>query len=345
MNSRVRSGADPTEAVLSESALSVHGVSDYVVNVATGCRHGCAFCYVPSTPPVRARREMISENLDVAAPREDWGQFVLYREDLADRLDAHLDRKRTWRETELGRGIVGVSFSTDPYMDDRAASIATDVVRVLTEHESHVRVQTRNPARALRDIDVFLEAGDYVTIGTSIPSFDEAAVRALEPRAPSPESRMDAIESFADAGVQVYLMASPTYPTMDEDALRSLLQRFVAVDPAVVFHEPFNARSARMQATIDAASTLDDPAVADAFRGLTDDSTWIEYAVRHSRLVQALGEDLDLPIHICPHYQLTRATSGRVRTYFEAWRDRQPAEPFAGRPDPVSPPPEPPADE
>lgn len=200
------------------------------------------------------------------------------------------------------------------------------------------------PARALRDIDVFRDAGDNVTVGTSIPSFDEAAIRALEPRAPTPESRMDAMESFADAGVHVYLMASPTYPMMDEVALRALLQRFAAVDPAVVFHEPFNARSARMRATIEAASSLDDPSVADAFRGLTDDSTWTEYAVRHSRVVQAIGDELDLPVHICPHWQLTRATSGRVREWFEAWRGRQPPEAFAGRPRPDGPPPEPPAD-
>ena len=51
MTDHDHSATDPTKALLSESALSDHGVCDYVVNVATGCRHGCAFCYVPSTPP------------------------------------------------------------------------------------------------------------------------------------------------------------------------------------------------------------------------------------------------------------------------------------------------------
>lgn len=85
---------------------------------------------------------MIREAAGVDSPQDDWGQYVLYRDGLADRLGAHLDRKRTWCETSLGRGIVGVSFSTDPYMDDRAAGIATDVVRELSAREKYVRVQT-----------------------------------------------------------------------------------------------------------------------------------------------------------------------------------------------------------
>jgi DNA repair photolyase len=342
MSPTVRTGDDPTEAVLSESALSVHGVCDYVVNVATGCRHGCAFCYVPSTPPVRARQDMIRDRVGVDAPREDWGDYVLYRDDLPARLDAHLDRKRTWTDTDRGRGIVGVSFSTDPYMDDRAAAIATEVVRVLADHQKHVRVLTRNPTRALRDLDVFRDAGEYVTIGTSIPSLDAESVRALEPRAPDPASRLDALQSFADAGVQVYALASPTYPDLDEAGLRALLERIAAVDPAVVFHEPFNARSARVEATLEAVRDLGSQPLASAFERLTDTDAWIEYALDHSRQVQAIAADLDLPIHLCPHWHLVQATDGETEAWFRAWRERRPPEPFAGGSPPETPPPAPP---
>ena len=345
MTSSVRTGDDPTEAVLSESALSVHGACDYVVNVATGCRHGCAFCYVPSTPPVRARQDMIREGTGTDAPREDWGDYVLYRDDLPARLDAHLDRKRTWTETDRGRGIVGVSFSTDPYMDDRAAAIATGVVRVLADHQKHVRVLTRNPTRALRDLDVFRDAGEYVTIGTSIPSVDAETVRALEPRAPDPASRLDALQSFADAGVQVYALASPSYPDLDEAGLRALLERIAIVDPAVVFHEPFNARSARMEATLEAARDRGTPSLASAFERLTDADGWIEYALGHSRKVQAIAADLDLPVHLCPHWHLVQATDGETEAWFRAWRNRRPPEPFAGGSPPDTSPPAPPGPE
>jgi DNA repair photolyase len=340
----VRAGDDPTAAVLSESALSVHGVCDYVVNVATGCRHGCTFCYVPSTPPIRARKEMVRDHAGVESPGDEWGGYVLYRDDLADRLDAHLDRKRTWHETDRGRGIVGLSFSTDPYMDDRAAAIATDVVRVLAEHGKHVRVLTRNPSRALRDLEVFRNAGEYVTIGTSIPSLDPDAVRALEPRAPTPSSRLRALQSFADAGVQVYVSASPSYPHQDEAGLRRLLERLATVDPEVVFHEPFNARSARMATTRAAARDRGPAELATALDRLTDTAAWIEYAVRHSRQVQAIAEEVGLPVHLCPHHQLVQAADGEVEAWFRSWRERSPPERFAGGSLPDGPQPAPPTE-
>lgn len=343
MNGPVSTAPDPTAAVLSESALSVHGVCDYVVNVATGCRHGCAFCYVPSTPPVRARVDMISATAGVDSPRGDWGEYVLYRDGLADRLDAHLDRKRTWRATEPGGGIVGVSFGTDPYMDDRAAAIATDVVRVLAEHDRYVRVVTRNPVRAVADLETFEEAGEYVTVGTSIPSLDAEAVGALEPFAPPPERRLEALQTVADAGVRVFVLASPTYPDQREPGLRALLERIATLDPDVVFHEPFNVRSARMQATIRATRDGGCDELAATFERLRDTDTWVENAFAQSRAVLEIGTDLDLAVHLCPHWQLTRAADGEVGAWFDAWRDRQPPEDFAGRARPDSPPPEPPS--
>ena len=106
----VRTAEDPTKAVLSESGLNSKHLCDYVVNVATGCRHGCKFCYVPSTPNIRTRPDMLKEEVDVDNGQKEWGNYVLYRDGLGDRLDEHIARKRTWRETRRGQGVVGISF-------------------------------------------------------------------------------------------------------------------------------------------------------------------------------------------------------------------------------------------
>src|SRR6056297_1092448 len=98
MPSETRTAEDPTKAVLSESALHKKALCDYVINVATGCRHGCRFCYVPSTPNIRTRPDMLNDAADVEDPQREWGDYVLYRDDLPERLDDHLNRKRTWTE-------------------------------------------------------------------------------------------------------------------------------------------------------------------------------------------------------------------------------------------------------
>jgi DNA repair photolyase len=329
----VTTGEDPTEAVLSESALSEKSLCDYVINVATGCRHGCRFCYVSATPQIRTRPDMLAEEAGVEDPQREWGSYVLYRDDLPERLDGILERKRTWKETPKGRGVVGLSFATDCYMDGRAGQITREAVATLADHDRNARVLTRNPILALQDLPTFREAGEHVTIGSSISALDTAQVGAIEPRAPAPEHRLRGLREFAEAGVQTFVSMSPTYPTQDKADLRALLETIAPVEPAVVFHEPINPRGANFAMTVEAASEADEDELADALDALRDREAWAEYAVQHLRWVHELGADLDLPVHLWPDKQLLRsdAVSERERAWLEAWRERESPEAFAGR--------------
>lgn len=327
----VRTGEDPTKAVLSESSLNSKHLCDYVANVATGCRHGCKFCYVPSTPAVRTRPEMLNEEVGVDDAQREWGEYVLYRDELADRLDAHLSRKQKWKRTENGRGVVGISFSTDCYMDGRAGKITRDVVKTLSDHKRYARVLTRNPILALQDIDVFRNASEYVTIGSSIPCMDAAKVRAIEPRAPAPEHRLKGLKEFNEQGVQTYVSMSPTYPTQDRADLRNHLKRISGCDPAVAFHEPINPRGANFEMTVEAARDAGELELASELELLRDRDRWVEYACNHLRWVQELGEELDLPIHLWPDKQLVKHAPEDEAEWLRRWRRRQSPEEFAGR--------------
>lgn len=327
----VRTGKDPTKAVLSESSLNSKHLCDYVVNVATGCRHGCKFCYVPSTPNIRARPDMLEDEIDVENGQKEWGNYVLYREGLGKRLDDHLDRKRSWRKTERGRGVVGVSFSTDCYMDGRTGEITRNVVDALTSHEKYTRVLTRNPILALQDLDVFKSADEHVTIGSSIPSMNTEQVRAIEPRAPAPQHRLRGLKKFSEHGVQTYVSMSPTYPTQDRADLRRQLQRVAECDPEVVFHEPINPRGGNFEMTVQAARDAGEDELADALNALRDRDQWVEYATNHLRWVQEIGQELDLPVHLWPDKQLIKHVSDEEALWLQSWRDRQSPEEFAER--------------
>lgn len=327
----VRTGEDPTKAILSDSGLNSKHLCDYVVNVATGCRHGCKFCYVPSTPNIRTRPEMLEEEVDVEDGQREWGNYVLYRDGLGERLDNHLDRKRTWNRSEKGCGIVGISFSTDCYMDGRAGKITRNVVKALADHEKYARVLTRNPNLALQDSDVFQEAGEYVTIGSSIPCMKAEQVRAIEPRAPSPEHRLRGLKEFNDLGVQTYVSMSPTYPTQTKEDIREQLERIAECDPAVVFHEPINPRGANFDMTVQAAREAGEETLARELNDLRDQDYWVNYAISHFKWVQEIGEELDLPIHLWPDKELVKLASPVEAEWLQSWRDRQSPEEFGGR--------------
>lgn len=336
----VTTAPDPTKAVLSESGLHSKHLCDYVVNVATGCRHGCKFCYVPSTPNIRTRPDMLQDEAGVEDPQKEWGDYVLYRNGLGERLDSHLDRKRSWKRTEKGCGIVGISFSTDPYMDGQAGKITREVVDALVSHRKYARVLTRNPVLALQDVDVFQQhSGEYTTIGSSIPSMKSEEVKAIEPRAPAPEHRLDGLKEFDRMGVQTFVSMSPTYPTQDRQDLKDQLSRLAECNPAVIFHEPINPRGANFEMTVEAATEADQHDLARRLEDLRDRDVWARYAIQHFRWVQEIGEELSLPVHLWPDKELIDIAPQPQADWLESWRERQSPEEFAERKVPDGPPP------
>ncbi|MDB9302031.1 radical SAM protein [Halorubrum ezzemoulense] len=312
---------DPTKAVLSTSALHHKNLCNYVINVATGCTHGCKFCYVPSTPNIKTRGDMLDEQVGVQDGQKEWGSYLLYRDDLPERLAQKLDRKRTWDSTPDGRGVVMISSGTDCYQDRRAAQITRGCVIELVKHEKPVRILTRSPA-VVRDIDVFKAANGLVTVGSSIPCLDDEKVRSIEPGAPAPSARLDALEEISSAGVPVYVSMSPTYPTQDRDDLRELLTKFKErLDPDVVFHEPINPRGGNFQMTVDAAREAGQDELADELDKLRDRDHWVEYSKKQLTAVRDIGDDLDLPIHLWPDKEFVKH-AGEDAEFFRQEREK-----------------------
>ena len=312
---------DPTKAVLSSSALHHKNLCNYVINVATGCTHGCKFCYVPSTPNIKTRGEMLEEQVGVESGQKEWGNYLLYRDDLPERLHQKLDRKRTWDQTEDGRGVVMISSGTDCYQDRRAAQITRGCVIELVRHGKPVRILTRSPAVA-RDIDVFKAANGLVTVGSSIPCLDDEMVRSIEPGAPAPTARLNALEEISNAGVPVYVSMSPTYPTQDRDDLRYLLKTFKdRLDPDVVFHEPINPRGGNFEMTVQAARDAGQEDLAEELDKLRDRDRWVEYSKNQLTAVEELGEELDVPVHLWPDKEFIKH-AGDQEEHFRREREK-----------------------
>ncbi|MDB2239886.1 SPL family radical SAM protein [Halorubrum ezzemoulense] len=312
---------DPTKAVLSNSSLHHKNLCNYVINVATGCTHGCKFCYVPSTPNIKMRGDMLKDQAGVVDGQKEWGSYLLYRDDLPERLAQKLDRKRTWDSTPDGRGVVMISSGTDCYQDRRAAQITRGCVIELVKHEKPVRILTRSPA-VVRDIDVFKAANGLVTVGSSIPCLDDEKVRSIEPGAPAPSARLDALEEISNAGVPVYVSMSPTYPTQDREDLRELLTKFKErLDPDVVFHEPINPRGGNFQMTVEAAREAGQEELADELDKLRDRDHWVEYSKKQLTAVRDIGDDLDLPIHLWPDKEFIKH-AGDDAEFFRQEREK-----------------------
>lgn len=78
---------------LQKSNLNKKGLCDYVINIASGCLHGCTFCYVPSTPAIRTRQSQLKEK-GVDNPQMDWGKYLFIREEIPEKLKKVLKGKK-----------------------------------------------------------------------------------------------------------------------------------------------------------------------------------------------------------------------------------------------------------
>jgi len=95
---------------------------------------------------------MLKEHADVDNPQLEWGNYVLYRDEIPKKLGGIVERKQRWNKSDKGCGVVGISFATDCYMDGRAGEITREVVRILSDNKRYARVLTRNPILAPQDL-------------------------------------------------------------------------------------------------------------------------------------------------------------------------------------------------
>lgn len=321
----LQQGTSPSDTGISDSKLTKKALCDYVVNVVEGCRHGCTFCYVPSMPSIWADPGDKFAEAGIEQPAADWGDYALYREKVVQNVADDLHRStRGWESTNRGQGVVGISFSTDCYMDPKAGELTLGVVKALVGHDRSARLLTRNPvlAEAMHG-DVYRALPDEsVTIGASIPSLDEDEVAAIETDAPPIEQRFRGLEALDE--VPTFVSMSPTYPTQDREDLRTLLETIHdRVAPEVVFHEPINPRSGNFEKCIAAAREAGQTTLANELERITNESEWRLYALRQLRDVQELADEIGQPVHLWPDDDLLEnAPTEEQKEWCRAWRHR-----------------------
>lgn len=231
-------GTESIGKPLQKSALSKKGLCDYVINVASGCLHGCTFCYVPSTPVIRVRQDHFKEQ-GIDDPQMEWGKYLFIRKEIPDKLESQLCRKRTWLESPAGRGVVLLCSGTDPYQNTETAKITRKVIEILLKYDKKVRILTRSPL-FLKDIDLLIHPN--VSVGMSIPFMMDDLSRQIEPHSPLPSVRYKALLEASMRGCRVYVAVAPTPPMMGFKEFLDHLSKLMVLNPEVIFWEPINAR-------------------------------------------------------------------------------------------------------
>ncbi len=162
----------------------------YGLNPYTGCGHGCLYCYITSYIP------------DAFNPRP--------KEDLLDKVRRDLEK--------IPKGaVVSLSNSSDPYTPPEARlGLTRRVLQMLLERGYKVLIVTKSPL-VLRDLDIFQRHRGRVAVQITITTLREELASVLEPRAPLPAGRLDAVRRLSEAGVPVTVRLDPLIPLLNDD--------------------------------------------------------------------------------------------------------------------------------
>jgi DNA repair photolyase len=182
---------------------------DHSVNCYRGCVHGCTYCFSRPT----------HEYLGYGAGT-DFERKIVAKVRAPELLRREL-MKRSWQGDEIV-----FSFTSDPYIPLEANyKLTRGCLEVCAEFRNPVGIVTKS-ALIRRDVDVLQRLTQDASVGVffSIPFADYDIARAVEPFAPSPNARFEAMKTLADAGIQVGIGIAPTIPGLSTD-IPGLLQR------------------------------------------------------------------------------------------------------------------------
>jgi len=174
---------------------------NWTVNPYRGCTHACVYCFARPT----------HRYLDLDA-REDFEQKVVVKVNLPERLRVELERPSWQGET------VALGTNTDPYQwVEGRYGLTRAIWEVLIEARNPASVLTKS-SLLLRDIDLFKELHEVAGFqaSLSIPTLDEKAWRATEPRTPHPRKRIEAVAELSAAGIPVGVLVAPLMPGIND---------------------------------------------------------------------------------------------------------------------------------
>ena len=233
------------------------GMGYWSINPYVGCAFGCTYCYARY-----AHRYALDRALATSSPSDDlrteiesmppWLAFerhVLVKENAPALLRQEL-RPGSARLAALSAGeAVVIGTATDPYQPaERRFRVTRGVLSTLAEQSGlSIVIITKSPL-ITRDVDLLrrITERSALTVHLSLITMRRELARLIEPRAPTPDSRVRAVARLRAAGVDVGINVMPVLPGITDNPadLADLVRQVAAAGATHV-----NACALRLRST------------------------------------------------------------------------------------------------
>lgn len=186
---------------------------DRSINAYRGCEHGCSYCFARPTHAYLGHSAGLEFERDIYVKAN---AVDLLRRELAD---------KRYKPKPIAMGT-----NTDPYQPaERQHKLTRGILELLLETKHPVTITTKS-ALVCRDLDILkpLAEQNLVRVALSITSMDHMLSRKMEPRASTPEKRLEAVRLLSEAGIPTTVMAAPMIPAINDMELERILDAAAA---------------------------------------------------------------------------------------------------------------------
>jgi DNA repair photolyase len=196
----------PTKSLLNRCVSGRGMPFQWTINPYRGCEFACKYCYARYTHEFMEMRDGV-----------DFERKIYVKQHAAGLLRHELRRVKPGESIALGT-------ATDPYQPaERRYELTRSILEEFARHRGYELGIVTKSNLITRDIETLQEVAksNKVSVHITITTLDIDLARILEPRAPRPDLRMDAVRSLAQAGLRVGISCSPVIPGIT-DAPRDL---------------------------------------------------------------------------------------------------------------------------
>jgi len=197
----------------------------WTINPYRGCEFACKYCYARYTHEFMEMRDGL-----------DFERKIYVKQHAANLLRQEIRQVKTGEDIALGT-------ATDPY---QPAERRFEITRTILEEFAHHRglqlgIITKSDL-VLRDVALLsaIAKNNHLFVNITVTTLNTGLARLLEPRAPRPDLRLEAVRRLNQAGISAGVSCSPVLPGITDSArdLGALFQASAEAGAKHIFANP-----------------------------------------------------------------------------------------------------------
>jgi DNA repair photolyase len=165
----------------------------FSMNLYRACQHACIYC----------------DSRSVCYQLGELSQ-IRYKSNAIKLLEKELHGKRI-------KGTIGFGSMNDPYMPvEEKMELTKSALELLQKYRFPVHLMTKSTL-VLRDIDLLKKIGHiYSAVSITITTADDDLARIIEPNAPAPSKRFEALRILSENGIYCGISLMPILPFIND---------------------------------------------------------------------------------------------------------------------------------